>query len=305
MFFATGFVIKDGVLRIHGTDGADKVTVSKPSQDQVKVKNVLPGVTKVFDATGIEQLEVLVFAGNDKVVINHDLPAFVDGGAGKDKLIGGFGPDILLGAGGKDVLKGRRGRDVLIGGLAKDTIKGGSGQDILIGGTTSHDENAEALYAILAEWNSDRGYQTRVENIRGTGSGPDFDARLNFSFFLQAGNTVFDDLASDKLAGGRTDWSSTEESSGLADFLTIRSDEIQACGVAASIFAAPVPRSDRATAVSWWAKVAGGLPGGWSSDRSLDPPRSLPIDRCLTPFLLVVVAFFGRPRFKIHGKKTE
>ncbi len=55
----------------------------------------------------------------------------------------------------------------------------------------------------MAEWTSNRNYATRIENIRGTGSG----TRSNGNIFLQKNVTVWNDLSSDLLSGdaGR-DW---------------------------------------------------------------------------------------------------
>jgi hypothetical protein len=92
-------------------------------------------------------------------------------------------------------------------GVVEDLELGSSGQDIMIGGTTAFDHDHGALDATLAEWTSNRSYQTRIENLQGTGSGTSFDERLNGGVFLQAGVTVGDDNASDILLGGRgRDW---------------------------------------------------------------------------------------------------
>jgi Ca2+-binding RTX toxin-like protein len=143
----------------------------------------------------------------------------IDGGAGNDKLRGGRGADILLGAEGKDNLRGAGGRDLLIGGDGCDRIIGNSGEDLLIGGTTLFDiddstlgqasvtleqEFDEALMALSAEWNSERDFEMRVNNLKdGSGS----DDRLNGSYFLQKEVTVLDDGDQDRMIGssGR-DW---------------------------------------------------------------------------------------------------
>ncbi|MEK7422828.1 MAG: hypothetical protein AAB131_03200, partial [Actinomycetota bacterium] len=127
-------------------------------------------------------------------------------GDGDDLVRAGRGNDIVLGEDGDDLLRGALGRDLLIGGEGADTLKGdnqgpdgegnGNGddngddngghgreknQDIMIGGTTYHDDNDEALQAILAEWTSERSYEVRVDNLRdGTGSA----TSENDDFFL-------------------------------------------------------------------------------------------------------------------------
>jgi Ca2+-binding RTX toxin-like protein len=113
------------------------------------------------------------------------IPAVIDGGAGQDSLLGGAGFDVL------------------IGGIGADVLRGGQGDDILLGGTTTWDNNDAALSAILAEWNSGRKYELRVQNIR-TGSGPILG---NTGFQFAKGTTVFDDGSADLLSGeGGRDW---------------------------------------------------------------------------------------------------
>jgi fibronectin-binding autotransporter adhesin len=83
----------------------------------------------------------------------------------------------------------------------------------------------------MAEWNSGRDYLTRVANLRGTGSGPDFAGRLNGNFFLVAegpGATVFDDNAADRLSGnGGRDWFFANlDSSPFDDMRDRKTDEV-------------------------------------------------------------------------------
>ena len=227
----SGVRVVDGVLQIIGTCGDDNITIHKicaGKKAQLKVHaNFIPSHGhkchwykpgrgyKTFDATDITSILVLALDGNDKVTIagNVRITSLIDGGAGNDKLKGGAGADIILGAEGNDMLIGGRGRDILIGGDGCDRIIGNAGDDILIGGTTLFDiddsnlgqaqvilgqEFDEALMSILAEWNSERDFTIRMNNlIDGSGS----DERLNSSYFLQKGVTVFDDSRQDHLTG--------------------------------------------------------------------------------------------------------
>ncbi|MCP4686036.1 MAG: hypothetical protein GY867_11425, partial [bacterium] len=59
----------------------------------------------------------------------------LDGGAGDDRLYGGFGDDIFDGGAGDDRLYGGFGDDMLHGGAGDDRLYGGFGDDILDGGS--------------------------------------------------------------------------------------------------------------------------------------------------------------------------
>ncbi len=212
----TGASVNNGVLQIVGTAADDNTLIGQTCGDQmIVIANFLPGFwhLKRFDSTNIESVHVMLGDGNDRAVVGARVykPATLDGGAGNDFLKGGRGHDILLGGDGRDLLVGGRGRDLLIGGLGADRVVGNADDDIIIGGRTAYDRNDVALAAIMAEWTSDRDYATRVENLRGIGTG----TRSNGSYFLIAQNsaeldlaaTVFDDDARDVLTGGNgLDW---------------------------------------------------------------------------------------------------
>ena len=70
-------------------------------------------------------------------------PLTITGGAGHDRLVGGFGPDsihggagfdTMIGHDGADYLDGESGDDTLQGGNGNDTVLGGAGRDVLLGG---------------------------------------------------------------------------------------------------------------------------------------------------------------------------
>jgi Ca2+-binding RTX toxin-like protein len=138
--------------------------------------------------------------------------AWLYGQAGHDRLKGGAGHDMLQGGVGDDLVVGGSGRDLLIGGAGSDRIVGNSDDDILIAGSTLYDANDAALCAILHEWTSARGYEQRIANLNGTGTGADFANRANGNVYLKVGttaaeSTVFDDGAEDVLTGSSgLDW---------------------------------------------------------------------------------------------------
>src|SRR6266446_10861510 len=93
------------------------------------------------------------------------------GGSGNDvlNLSGSSANNVVVGGGGTDRLIGGQGRDLLIGGAGQSTLQAGAGGDILIGGTTTYDNNAAALAAVLAEWSrTDIDYLTRIAHLNGT-----------------------------------------------------------------------------------------------------------------------------------------
>jgi hypothetical protein len=132
----------------------------------------------------------------------------VHGGNGGNMLIGSAQGNILIGGTGADTIIGGSGASLLIGDRGADRITGGSGGDILIGGSTSFDAmtsaNEAALMGILAEWQSADDYATRFTDVN-TGAGG-----LNGTAKLNAGTTVQDDAAADRLTGAASaqalDW---------------------------------------------------------------------------------------------------
>jgi Ca2+-binding RTX toxin-like protein len=196
-------------LVIGGTNEDDVIVVQRPKTGGLRVLiNGAPQGT--FAPTG----RVIVHAGpgNDSVDVGValPLPAWLFGEDGNDRLKGGASADVLDGGAGGDTLVGNGNRDLLIGGRGRDNLNGGTSDDILLGGTTPLSGNEAALVAVMAEWTSLRPYAVRVANLQGTGSGADFDARLNGDFFLTRQGpsaTVLDDGQGDRLTGSRgRDW---------------------------------------------------------------------------------------------------
>jgi len=90
----------------------------------------------ICNAPDIASFEINANAGDDRIAIGRSvkLPVTVRGGAGRDHLLGGGGPDKLLGGPGSDRLFGRGGDDLLFGGPGRDILTGGAGDDLLRGG---------------------------------------------------------------------------------------------------------------------------------------------------------------------------
>jgi uncharacterized repeat protein (TIGR01451 family) len=121
------------------------------------------------------------------------------GQAGNDRLFGDSDNDIVVGGDGNDQVFGDGGRDLLIGGRGGDTLFGETQDDILVAGLTVHDNDEAALRAILAEWTSSNGYNTRVNNIRSGGG-------ANGVFVLNSATVSNDGLIDTLWGDGGFDW---------------------------------------------------------------------------------------------------
>ena len=182
-----GDLVVDGVLRLIGSDYADRVGIRKLDDGSLYVEsNFLPGGSATF-AAGVVQTVLAHLRGGDDVLVvaqNVHVSIVADGGAGNDRLSGGGD------------------RDIVIGGLGSDILLGSNGDDILIGGITSFDDNDDALLTLLGEWSSTGKYEVRVKNVREeTGS------LAGTGIHLWKGTTVLDDADVDRLTGGNgRDW---------------------------------------------------------------------------------------------------
>jgi hypothetical protein len=118
-------------------------------------------------------------------------------------LIGGEGSDRPVDGGNSGRVHGGMGRDLVIGGLGDDVLEGMVHEDILIGSRTIHDNNNDALRAIIAEWGygtaSDAWIDERIDNLTNGGG-------LNGEVKLDAAS-VLDDFTHDYLWGSYSrDW---------------------------------------------------------------------------------------------------
>jgi Ca2+-binding RTX toxin-like protein len=187
-------------LFVRGTDGNDNIVIN-PGGSGGSVQVIINGQSQgSFSPTG--RIIVRGLAGNDDISVSGSisLTAELRGGSGADRLRGGGGNDVILGEEGDDLLAGHQGRDLLIGGTGADRIVGNAEDDILIAGTSEHDDDAEALCGVLAEWvRTDRTYSQRVNALT---SGGGFNGSV-----LINDTTVSDDSIEDILTGSSgQDW---------------------------------------------------------------------------------------------------
>jgi hypothetical protein len=195
---------------VGGTAANDNISIGSGSPAgslTLTMNNANYGTFPPPSGSAFSRVVVYGLAGNDTITVASSVTtsAWLYGGEGADKLTGGGGNDVLIGGAGNDTLNGGNGRDLLIGGDGADnlTASGSNQSTILIAGTTSFDANAAALNAIMAEWTSSHDYTTRVNNLTNGSGSPD---RLNGNYFLQFGQTVFNDAYTDTLSYTAQDW---------------------------------------------------------------------------------------------------
>jgi Ca2+-binding RTX toxin-like protein len=211
---------------VYGTADNDTM-VFTPGDTTGQVVATVNGVEVArYSPTG--RLIVHGGAGDDDIQVagSINVPTWLYGDDGNDRLKGGNGNNVLSGGAGDDLLAGGSGRDLLVGGTGADRLIGNGGDDILISGTTSYDANEAALAAVMAEWTSDHDVAKRVANLTDTGTS--LLDRLNADYFLLdsgSGQTVFNDDSADALTGSAgSDWSFA----GTADKITDLSAKDQA-----------------------------------------------------------------------------
>jgi hypothetical protein len=194
---------------VGGTTGADTIAITPVAANGIQVAmnfvnygSFYPTGHVIAYGQGGDDIIKTAAVTINGVLTYVTVPAIFFGGDGNDTLngMGSSANNVLVGGAGANLLVGGQGRDVLIGGSGTSTLRAGSGGDILIGGTTSFDNNATALAAVLAEWSrTDADYATRIAHLT-TGGG------LNGSVLLNS-TTVQNNGLADSLSGGAgLDW---------------------------------------------------------------------------------------------------
>ncbi len=134
---AKGFIDTDGDLLVNCVDPDDDNDGVLDIVDEcpfLSTPNVITGTAgrdKLNGTVGNDLIRGL--SGDDKIDGRGGDDCIV-GGPGNDELDGSDGNDILLGGEGKDKLRGGKGDDTLDGGVGDDKLKGDSGDDLIDGG---------------------------------------------------------------------------------------------------------------------------------------------------------------------------
>jgi Ca2+-binding RTX toxin-like protein len=135
---AASAVVRDGLLRVRGTDGNDVIRLSLNAADPTKLDAFVNDTTAPLGTFDLAQLTrgVRVDArdGNDDVRVDETngavtLAVAVRGGKGDDTIVGGSGNDALSGDQGHDTINGGTGDDGIRGGADDDDLNGAAGDD--------------------------------------------------------------------------------------------------------------------------------------------------------------------------------
>jgi Ca2+-binding RTX toxin-like protein len=134
------WTFQNGILGVYGSNANDNIQVWTKNGQLRVVRN---GVTKNFPLSGVTNIEIYGFDGDDFISANtRTIPVYAQGNTHNDTLVGGDEPDNFVGGGAKDSLStgggddrldGFTGKDTLVGGPGNDRILGGEGNDVLFG----------------------------------------------------------------------------------------------------------------------------------------------------------------------------
>jgi Ca2+-binding RTX toxin-like protein len=154
MFAATPaplpFVDGGGALQVAGTNRSDVISLSVDAAAGT-LNVVVNEVTTPVALAGVVAVHVSGGNGHDTITVTETvageftLPVVMNGGNGKDTLVGGSGADTLNGGNGKDTVSGGDGDDLIDGGRGKDTLSGGLGMDHFVGKKQASEAQDETL----------------------------------------------------------------------------------------------------------------------------------------------------------------
>lgn len=179
------------LMLVNGTQGSNNIVVA-PFNGQLRA--TINGVAKSpLAPLTVSRIVIFGLNGADDIRINTTtIPGYIDGGAGKDTLRGGNGPDTLLGQAGNDTLYGRNGDDVLFGGIGNDDLYSDAGIGYLFG-----EGGNDSLYGngiLVGGIGTDSLYASSSRNLLIGGNGKDslFGANVNQGDIIIAGFTAYD-----------------------------------------------------------------------------------------------------------------
>lgn len=136
--------VEGTTLKITGTEEADSIVIAANKRF---INFLTAGCNEDMihvALTAITRIEISALGGNDRVLIDSTLDplgyaAWVDGGAGHDRIYTSSGNDTVIGGEGNDKIYTQLGNDSIDAGSGRDLIVAGSGTNLVIGG--AHSDN--------------------------------------------------------------------------------------------------------------------------------------------------------------------
>jgi Ca2+-binding RTX toxin-like protein len=121
-------------MTIEGSGKAERITLTSPDSQTIKVAGLHAGITiKGATINDDDEITIKGYGGNDRIDASKIGPSLIhldlEGGDGRDTILGSKANDNIQGEDGRDILRGGLGNDTLHGGFGKDDMKGGAGED--------------------------------------------------------------------------------------------------------------------------------------------------------------------------------
>src|SRR5215204_4978797 len=89
--------VANGILTVTGTESADRIVITQQRKTVlVREGSHLTRFNQLNRISHVSEIIVNALGGNDRIKITSKLSASVDGGEGKDLIIGGAGDDVLM-----------------------------------------------------------------------------------------------------------------------------------------------------------------------------------------------------------------
>ncbi len=130
--------VEGGTVTVEAGDEPNQIVAYANKEENLLVIEV-DELVLTFPDDQIRQIHIFGNGGDDSIGIRDSVTqtTLLDGGDGRDTIIGSQQHDVIVGGPGNDRLSGRGGADRIDGGAGNDAIAGGDGDDGIQGGIGS------------------------------------------------------------------------------------------------------------------------------------------------------------------------
>jgi Ca2+-binding RTX toxin-like protein len=156
----------DGIVRVGGTGENNSIVITRALFGGtlfVRIDGQL--VSRYIRIKNINEIRVWGREGNDTIsVLLVNVPTFMHGGNGDDRIFGGLGPNLVFGGTGADHLIGGLRDDILVGGDGSDVLVDTLGDDVLVGGNVANQFTIDFLRQVLPQWSNGQSQNSRFQS---------------------------------------------------------------------------------------------------------------------------------------------